>query len=180
MIEPTLQGLTGESPHERTANITDEARIDISAREFWVSSQRTFFDIRVFNPMARGYVSQELTKAYKINEREKKKQYNEGTLEVEHGAFTPLVVTTLGGMGRELSKSYSRLLESIAEKLKKGYSVIKNWISWKDNLQNALSKSLLTMYTLVGEIYNCHDSFWRVSGFPDLFGKVFSVNFKFS
>ena len=74
LIEPTLQQLTGKSLHERTANITDEARADIAARGFWISGQQAFFDIRVFNPMAQRYGSQELTKAYQINECEKKKK----------------------------------------------------------------------------------------------------------
>ena len=121
LIEPTLQQLTGESLHERTANITDDARLDIAARGFWISGQGAFFeffDIRVFNPMARRYECQELNKAYEINE-------------VEHDSFTSLVMTALGGMGRETSKFYSRLSESIAEKRKERYSVIKNWISRK-------------------------------------------------
>ena len=63
LIEPTFQQLTGESLHERTANITNEARVDIAARGLWISGQRAFFDIRV---------SQEINKAYEINEREKK------------------------------------------------------------------------------------------------------------
>ena len=33
-----------------------------------------------------------------------------------------------GGMGRGISKFYSRLSESIAEKRKERYSVIKNWV----------------------------------------------------
>ena len=110
LIEPTLQQLTGKSLHERTANITDEVRVDIAARGFWISGQQAFFDIRVFNPMAQRYGNQELTKAYQINECEKKRQYNEGILGVEHGSFTPLVMTALGGMGREASKFYSCLL----------------------------------------------------------------------
>ena len=109
LIELTLQQLTGELLHERTANITDEARVDIDARGFWISGQLSFFDIRAFNLMARRYGSQELTKAYEMNEREKKRQYNERILEVEHDSFTPLVMTALGGMGREASKFYSRL-----------------------------------------------------------------------
>ena len=131
LIEPTLQQLTRESLHERTANITDDARLDIATRGFWISGQRAFFDIRVFNRISRRYESQELNKAYEINEREKKRQYNERILEVEHGSFTPLVTTALGGMGREASKFYSHLSESIAEKRKERYSVIKNSISRK-------------------------------------------------
>ena len=131
MIEPTLQQLTGESLNERTANITDEEHVDIGTRGFWISGQQVFFDIRVFNPITQRYGSQELTKAYEINEREKKRQYNERILEVEHASFTPLVMTTLGGIGRKATKFYSRLSESIAEKRKERYNVIKNWISWK-------------------------------------------------
>ena len=114
LIEPTLQQLTGESLHERTANITDDARLDIAARGFWISGQRAFFDTRVFNPMARRYESQELNKAYEINEREKKRLYNEQILEVEYVSFTLLVMTALGGMGSEASKFYSSLSELIA------------------------------------------------------------------
>ena len=62
LIEPTLQQLAGELLHERTANITDVAPVDIAARGFWISGQRAFFDIRVFNPMAQRYGSQEFTK----------------------------------------------------------------------------------------------------------------------
>ena len=131
LIEPTLQQVTGESLHERTANITDEARVDIAARGFCISEQRAFFDIRVFNPMAQWYRSQELTKAYEINGRKKKRQYNERISEVEHSSFIPSIMTALGGMLREVSKFYSRLSESITEKSKERYSVIKNWISWK-------------------------------------------------
>ena len=72
LIETTPQQLTRESLHERTANITDEARVDIAARGFWISGQWAFFYIRVFNPMARRYGRQQLTKSYEIYEREKK------------------------------------------------------------------------------------------------------------
>ena len=125
MIEPTLQQLTGESLHEKTANVTEEARVDIAARGFWISGQRAFFDIRVLNPMAQRHGSQELTKAYNINEREKERQYNERILEVEHCLFTPLVMTALSGMVTEVSKFYSRLSEPIVLNCKERYSVIK-------------------------------------------------------
>ena len=34
-IEPTLQKLTGENLQARTANVSDEARLDVNARGFW-------------------------------------------------------------------------------------------------------------------------------------------------
>ena len=76
----------------------------------------TFFDVRVFNPTAKRYTKKELSKSYEINEKEKKRRYNNRILEVEHGRFTPLVFSATGGMGREAKKFYSRLAEIIVEK----------------------------------------------------------------
>ena len=45
-IKRTFQQITGKSQHERTANITDKARVDIAGRGFWISDRRAFFDIR--------------------------------------------------------------------------------------------------------------------------------------
>ena len=54
-VEPTLQQLTGENFNSRSAIITEEARLHISARGFWNAGQTAFFDIRVFNPNASRY-----------------------------------------------------------------------------------------------------------------------------
>ena len=49
-----LQQLSGEIMSLQSANVQDEARLDISADEFWgCSHQRAFFDVRIFNPFAR-------------------------------------------------------------------------------------------------------------------------------
>ena len=63
-IEPRLQQLTGETSNERMTNESDDTRTDFSARSFWITSQTAFFDIRIFNPNAKRYVSQELSKAH--------------------------------------------------------------------------------------------------------------------
>ena len=72
--------------------------------------------------MAQRYESQELTKAYEINEHERKIQYNERIFEVEHGSFIPLALTALGsmgdGVGREASKFYSRLQNQLPKNVK--------------------------------------------------------------
>ena len=126
-IEPHLQKLTGESLVEKMANETDEARLDVSARGFWIAGQMAFFDVRVFNPNAKRYANQELSKAYDINEKEKKKQYNERILQVEHGSFTPLVMSATGGMGREGRRFYARLSEMLSE----NYSFTISWLRRK-------------------------------------------------
>ena len=49
-----------------------------------------FFDVRVFNP--------NISKTYKLNEKEKKRLYSERITEIKHGSFTPLVMSATGGM----------------------------------------------------------------------------------
>ena len=114
-IEPILEPRTGEVFQNSTIS-TDNARVDIAARNVWIRGQRAYFDVRVFNPLARTYRDHSLRKAYEKNEMEKKRLYNERILQIEHGSFTPLIFSTIGGMGREASTFYSKLAEKIAEK----------------------------------------------------------------
>ena len=90
-----------------------------------------FLDVRVFNPIASRYASQNIPKMYESNEKEKKRQYNERIMEVEHGTFTPLVMSATGGMSRESKKFYSRLSELISEKRKTNYSTVITWVRRK-------------------------------------------------
>ena len=62
-----------------------EARCNVSASGFWFAGQVAYLDVRVFNPNARRYVNQNLRKSYEINEKEKKRAYNERVQEIEHG-----------------------------------------------------------------------------------------------
>ena len=128
-IEPPLQPLTGESLPK--SNTSDEARLDISARGFWESYQLAFLDIRVFNPKAKRYANQKTEKAYEVNEKEKKRQYNERIIQLEHGTFTPLVFSASGGLGRECEKFYNRLALMIAEKRNHHYSLTVTWMRRK-------------------------------------------------
>ena len=99
-----------------------------------------FFDVRVFNPNARRYAKQELSKTYQLNEKEKKRLYNERIMQVEHSTFTRLVISATGGMGRESSKFYSRLSELISKKRESIYNIVATWIRRK--IIFALTKSM--------------------------------------
>jgi len=129
--EPILQTLTGENFNYATANSRDDARLDIKARGFWVTGQTAFFDVRVFNPLAARYRDTDLNKCYLQNEKEKKRHYNERVLNVEHGSFTPIVLSANGGVGREGEKFYSRLAEMISQKRKTHYSIVAAWVKRK-------------------------------------------------
>ena len=113
-IEPQLTHLSGETFALQSTTTDDDARLDVSARGFWSRGARAFFDVRVFNPMARSYRSTPIETLYKRFEKEKKRKYNERVLQVEHGSFTPLVFSTLGGYGREADRAIKQLAERIA------------------------------------------------------------------
>ena len=70
-VEPALRPLSGE---EINGNQSDEARSDISAREFWIRGQRALFDIRVFEPNVQCHQNKTLRTCYEINEQEKKRK----------------------------------------------------------------------------------------------------------
>ena len=99
--------------------------MDISARGFWCSGQKALFDVRVFNPIASRYRNTPLSKCYTINENEKEKQYKEHVVQVEHGSFTPFIMSSNEGFARECGRFYSKLTG------KQPYRIISSWIKRK-------------------------------------------------
>jgi len=140
-IEPKMLPLTGEVLNQVTATRGDESRLDIRARGFWCNGQQAFFDIRVFDPNAKRYLTSTIEKSYITNEKEKKRKYNERVLQVEHGTFTPLVFSLYGGSSREASIFVSKLAETLSIKRNSSKSVVINWIRTKVSF--ALLKSCL-------------------------------------
>ena len=65
---------------------------------------------------------------YKRNLRqsvyEKKREYNQRVIEIEHGTFTPLVYTTSGAMSHECSKFHKALAEKISQKKDEQYNEV--------------------------------------------------------
>ena len=52
-LEPSLLTLNGkEQTMSKAAKKNDEVRLDLCARSFWVSVQKAFIDVRVFDPNA--------------------------------------------------------------------------------------------------------------------------------
>lgn len=126
--EPSLLPLEGEQLTLQTANTSRDARVDVSARGFWTRGQRAFFDIRIFDPMARSHRDLPLEAAHKRNEQEKSRAYEERILHVDHGSFTPLVFTTSGGMGPRAQIFYGRLAEVLAERRQQPRSSVVSWM----------------------------------------------------
>ena len=128
--EPMLQPLTGENL-EGAANTKDEARPDIAAKGFWQRFAMAFFDIKVFNPLAKTHLAKKLDVAFSSSEEGKKTAYNERCILVEHGSFTPVVFSALGGCGRETNVFISKLVEKLSEKNGLETSVVSNYVRTK-------------------------------------------------
>ena len=126
--EPVLLQLTRETFVKKSTQISDESRLDIKARGFWVNGQNALYDIRVFDPNALRYFNQSLSKSYSSNEHEKKRHYNDKVFEV-NGSFTPIVFSIYGGMAREIL--YYRLADMIAENKNLKLPIVTYWLRTK-------------------------------------------------
>ena len=98
-IEPKLTALTDEVFGSRTANTTNEARLDIRARGVWERGQQLFLDLRVFDPNTCPYCNKSLQQCHVMKEQEKKRIDNERVLQLEHDMFTQSVFPVCGSMG---------------------------------------------------------------------------------
>ena len=115
--EPALLPLTGEVINPRIIK-SDNARLDISAVGFWTRGEQAFFDTRIFNPFALKHRRQNLAKAFKSNEAEKKRSYNQRIIEVEYGTFTPLVLSANGRMRARMSTYCINVSRQVRNKTK--------------------------------------------------------------
>ena len=56
--------------------------------------------------------------------REKKRQYNQRVMNIEHGTFTPLIFSVTGVMGKECAMFHKHLADKIARKTEEQYSKV--------------------------------------------------------
>ena len=53
---------------------------------------------------------------YTSHEKQKKNMYNKRIVEVKHGTFTPIVLSSTGGMGREANTYFKTLADKMSRK----------------------------------------------------------------
>ena len=92
---------------------------------------KALFDVKVFNPFAQSHLRQSLESVFRQNERAKKTSYNSRVIQIEHASFTPIVMSALGGFGKETERFVSKLIEKHAEKRDIDQSVAANYIRTK-------------------------------------------------
>ena len=138
--EPHLLPVTNETFQNRTANTSTEARLDIKARGFWQRNQTAFFDIRVTHVNSSSQKTTE--QIFKSHEANKKREYLERILNIEHGVFTPLIFGTNGGMGKECQMFLKQLATTLAEKSEQKYDDIITWL--RTRISTEILKSAVT------------------------------------
>ena len=72
--EPVLQALSGEVIR---GNQSSEARLDVSAVGFWRPQEKTFVDVRLFDPNSLSYRDKSPAQLYKSHENQKKSEYGD-------------------------------------------------------------------------------------------------------
>ena len=128
-VEPELQPVAPDQLSGATANSQDGARLDVSANGVWGGRfQKTYFDVRVFNPLAPSNRSQAPAAVFRKHELEKKRAYQQRVQDVEQSSFTPLVLSVTGGMGAEATNFYKRLAALLSNKWDSPYSKTLCWL----------------------------------------------------
>ena len=121
--------MTDEELTRSTANSQAGARLDIAANGVWGGTfERTYFDVRVFNPHAPSNRHANLQSVYRKHEQIKKRAYEQRIREVEHTTFSPLVLSATGGLAREADTFYKRLASMLASKWEHTYSHTLCWL----------------------------------------------------
>ena len=70
----------------------------------------------MFYPFASSYMSKNVKCLCKSFANDKKREYNERIIQVEHGSFSPLIFLSTGSMGPEAEIVIKKLAADIAAK----------------------------------------------------------------
>ena len=91
-------------------------------------TQREWTIVMYIYPNASSNRSPDSSPVYRRHEQAKKREQGQRIREVECGVFTPLVLSTTGGMGREATTFYKCLADMIAQKRQHPYPVVMGWL----------------------------------------------------
>ena len=130
-IEPLLQPVINKQGYKASANLGDDARLDVRARGFWRDGQNAYFDVRMTNADSISQRGSTIKSVLRKHEQEKKRQYNKRIIQVEHGTLTPLIFTTSGAMGHECQKFHKELALKISTKNGDRYDDVMRYIRVK-------------------------------------------------
>ena len=126
-VEPHLKTSTGEVLTCSECELLWWSSFECQCAGFLAKWATAFFGVGVFNPLAKSHLNQKTDTAFSSNENEKKRQYNQWIIEVEHGSFSPLVFSPYGGNGREAERFLTELALKLSGKNQMDYSIPISW-----------------------------------------------------
>ena len=111
---------------------TRTARLDIAVNGFWGGRfEKTYMDVRVFNPHAPSNRNTSIAQCYRKHEQEKRRSYDQRIREIEHASFTPQVLSATGGLAKQAEVFYKRLASLLASKWDQQYEKTLSWLRCK-------------------------------------------------
>ena len=114
---------------DKTKGVKEEC--SISLIHWGGRFERTFVDVRVFNPHAPSNKNTTIEKCFRKHEMEKNRAYSQPIREIEHSSFTPLVLLASGGLAIEETNFHKRLAFLLADKWDPPYNITMNWLRCK-------------------------------------------------
>ncbi len=115
----------------KSAIVSDDARSDLRVRGFWSNMRLAFFEFRVVYPYARNYADQNPFTIFRSQQQARKREYEQRVRDIEDGDFTPMIMTSLGGMGPDMSTAVKHLASMWSEKRGENYSTVLNVLRCK-------------------------------------------------
>ena len=111
--KPHLQPGTGERFSLRSTITAEQARLNVVVSGLHGGRfEKTFLDVRVFNPFALSNRKPMIAGSYRKHEEEKRRSYESRIINVEHASFIPVVFSTTGGQVKATSPSLAALQAS--------------------------------------------------------------------
>ena len=123
-VEPLLIPLEGEQMDHKTAKTEADARSDVRVRGFYGNRQNAFFGFRVFYSFASSYVSETPSQLYERFEKSRAREYEQRINEVDCGNFTPMIMSSTGGMGPRMTAALKLLASRLAFKKNESYAQV--------------------------------------------------------
>ena len=84
--------------------------------------------LMIFNPHATSNRQTNPSACYRKHEGVKKRAYEQRIQEIEHCSFTPLVMSSTGGLGPATTSTYKRLATLLSAKWDQPYSLTMSWL----------------------------------------------------
>eukprot|EP00116_Pleurobrachia_bachei_P019401 sb/3479663/ len=137
----TVSGLHTVSTLYTVSTQDRDARMDIVGTGLWQPEQLNFFDVRVVHANSASYLSTPPAALYRNHEQRKKRTYMRRVQMVEGGSFTPLIMSTTGGLGDEFMKTLKKAASRIEDKHGERYPEIMATI--KQKLRFSILRSTL-------------------------------------